>query len=342
MQKTLIRFRHGLGDAVQFTIVLKHIKHYHPNWIVDIESPVGHHACFYGLCNMSHRLGVDKLDVKRYWKVHNLIWDEPHNISRHDVPATKVTKSLIEQFRMEPIPDLYYYEIATQKNSFALVDRYIAKLPKRKGFVLIHYQGNSSADRKNIPEEVIRNTIKFILAGGFNVVILDWDGRSKLSNSRTVFCPDNKDPLWQNTHRGNAATIAALVARSDLFIGVDSGPLHVAGATCTPAIGVWTGHHPVNYCDLSSNVMHLLPDNAVHNIISKDVDKTNTYFEEHYRHRYYHNLEKSLLQNVQERLGICIAKSAIAVKPVAVNVVGVVYDKRWLAIGSNPGNVSVL
>ena len=57
----------------------------------------------------------------------------------------------------------------------------------------------------------------------------------------------------------SAGTIAALIQRSQLVIGVDSGPLHVAGATTTPTIGVWTGHLPIRYYDVADNVTHLVP-----------------------------------------------------------------------------------
>ena len=53
--------------------------------------------------------------------------------------------------------------------------------------------------------------------------------------------------LWHGTRTGDADSSAALIAASQLVIGVDGGPLHVAGATATPTIGVRTQHHPVHF-----------------------------------------------------------------------------------------------
>jgi hypothetical protein len=37
----LIDFRHGLGDAVQLITVLLHLRHYHPDWQIDVAVGVG-------------------------------------------------------------------------------------------------------------------------------------------------------------------------------------------------------------------------------------------------------------------------------------------------------------
>src|SRR6516225_911916 len=50
----LIRFAHGLGDAVQFTAVLRHIQKHRPEWEVDVTSLRGKHSAFHGLCRRSY------------------------------------------------------------------------------------------------------------------------------------------------------------------------------------------------------------------------------------------------------------------------------------------------
>src|SRR5487761_1849625 len=37
----LLDFRHGLGDAVQLTTVLSHLRHYHPDWQIDVAAGIG-------------------------------------------------------------------------------------------------------------------------------------------------------------------------------------------------------------------------------------------------------------------------------------------------------------
>src|SRR6266849_6473300 len=66
-----------------------------------------------------------------------------------------------------------------------------------------------------------------------------------------------------------------------LMIGVDSGPLHVAGATTTPTIGVWTRHHPIHFFDLANNVLHLVPGD--HEKYAPGPDAID-YFTKYYRH----------------------------------------------------------
>jgi hypothetical protein len=41
LMRILIDFRHGLGDAVQLTTVLLHLRHYHPEWQIDVAAGIG-------------------------------------------------------------------------------------------------------------------------------------------------------------------------------------------------------------------------------------------------------------------------------------------------------------
>jgi len=72
-------------------------------------------------------------------------------------------------------------------------------------------------------------------------VLLDWDNRvPRLASYRVRHldefgvCPTD--------------VMLALMAQSDLLIGVDSGPLHASRFTQTPSVGIWTpGHYPTTY-----------------------------------------------------------------------------------------------
>ena len=77
---------------------------------------------------------------------------------------------------------------------------------------------------------------------------------------RAVHNPHADEELWGGTGTGDAEALAALIEHSALLVGVDSGPLHVAGATTTPTVGVWLRHHPLHYFGLADNVLHLVPD----------------------------------------------------------------------------------
>lgn len=343
MKKVLIKFRHGLGDAVQLTIVLKHIQQQRKNWIVDVESLTGKHSCFHGLCRTSYRTKRDKIN-NNYDKVFEVRWLDPNSTPLFDCPATKVTKSLIEEFSLTPDPKLFNYHIAIQNKNKLLAQNYINSLPNNKGFVAIHYQGNTSRSNKNIPEHIIKNVAQNIIRLNYSVVILDWDARSNLSNSKTIFRPGKKEPLWDNTGTGDAGTIAAIIEKAALFIGIDSGPLHVAGSTSTSSIGVWIKHHPIHYFDLANNVKHLVPQNANNFIRSNNNTKTKNYFEQTYRHQYYNNLQKTLLNEVHTILKtskktIELQKKECLSSPKIVD--SIVLQNQWFGLGSKPDTIFV-
>ena len=153
--------------------------------------------------------------------------------------------------------------------------------------VLLHYQGNTSGGEKDLDHEVAAEVCDAVLGAGLVPIILDWDRRSPLPDGRRIHCPGAGDELWGGAGTGDAEVLAALIEQSTLVVGVDSGPLHVAGATATPAVGVWTSHHPVNYFDLANNVTHLVPEGHARLASGPAAVR---YFEGHYRHRVYSRL----------------------------------------------------
>jgi ADP-heptose:LPS heptosyltransferase len=298
-QKTLLRFRHGLGDAVQLTIVLKHLAKFRPNWIVDVESGVGKHSVFHGLCNESWIAGRKEADPKAYDKIFQVHWFESFgNIPYTSVPPTKTTKALRDEFRIDPDTNLFYYQINITDESRRLATQYLSKIPQRKGYILAHFQGNTSFRAKNVEEPVMRKFCSWANQQDYTVIVLDWDRRkaSQLANGSTIFCPGVNDPIWGGNNTGDGNVLAALIEQANLFVGIDSGPLHVAGATMTPTLGLWTGHHPMHYYELSNNVKHLLPIDSKNNIHSKFKFENEEYFHDNYQYRYYADLTEVLIE----------------------------------------------
>lgn len=287
--KVLTSFKHGLGDAVQFTIVLQHIKKYRPQWCVDVLSPYGKHSCFYGLCDRSLIMYQDNPNRSNYQQSITVRWSESWSRTSAGIPGTKPAIALAHEFHIELDPHLFYYKINVPPREKMLVHKYISQLPENKGIVILHYEGNSSPWQKNLPHNTVRYLAKHFMGLGYVLVILDWDNRSPLpAESDRIFCPEKNNALWDGHDTGNAATIVALIDRAKLFIGIDSGPLHCAGATATPSIGIWTRNHPIHYYDLADNVTHLLPHNARSRIYGRRVE-LQSYFEDHYRHAYYND-----------------------------------------------------
>jgi len=296
-RRILIQFRHGLGDAVQLTAVLKHLRRLHPGWRVDVASLRGKHSCYSSLADNVYVLDEDRLDHTQFDQVYPLDWHEADQ-DYPRWPSTKVTRCLLEIFRIAPSEDLCRYSIEIPEAARRSASRYLAEVtaqpPDANGkfrAVLIHYQGNTSQSKKNLPHAAIQLVCEDVIREGFTPVILDWDQRSPLVNQETIFNPASSHPLWMGQNTGDAAVIAALVESSALMIGIDSGPLHVAGATGTPAIGVWTAHHPVRYFDLADNVIHLVPQNHADRAPGP---RSLKYFEDHYRHHVYRDLATEL------------------------------------------------
>ena len=309
----LITFRHGLGDAVQLTIILKHLKKYRPNWIVDVAALVGKHSALRGLCRKVYVLEKESVPCCAYQQRFNVEWHECHT-AYPDSPSTKAESCLREEFGITPDPELCRYTIEVSDEARTLARAYLEnicagksqhrKSPSRNGrfpVVLIHFEGNTSCDHKNIPSPIVARLCEDVIEDGYVPIILDWDYRNALADGVRIHCPDQKHPLWHGMGTGDAESLAALIDLSSLMIGVDSGPLHVAGATSTPTLGVWTRHHPIHYFSLSENVLHLVPHNHAE-FIRGDRQLGERYFSAHYRSQTYRDLEDALRVAVRSRL----------------------------------------
>ena len=406
----LIDFRHGLGDAVQLTTVLLHLRHYHPDWQIDVAAGigklprVGNRAQGTGNSENSecgtrnadtpipnsefptpnpqaptpplyHRLLVrdrEAIDRAAYKHVFELSWDECPTCYA-DTPSTKAEHCLRSVFNLEPIRELCRYEISVGADARAAAKSYLESLcgpgaarDGRYPVMLLHYQGNTSTDQKDLSHELARKVCDVVLDAGYFPVILDWDKRSPLPGEKGTgtFCrngpegashktypspfpdgarihnPHADSPLWGGIGTGDCEVLAALIAQSALFIGVDSGPLHVAGATIgqreqgtgnsdnsdfgrrnaesripnsafpipnsptqspTPVLAVWTGHHPLHYFALADHVTHLVPDGH-ESRLRGNRHAGQEFFNRHYRHRVYQQLDEALPALVQELL----------------------------------------
>ncbi|HEY0983387.1 glycosyltransferase family 9 protein, partial [Schlesneria sp.] len=303
-QNILITFRHGLGDAVQFTAVLRHLQYHHPEWNVDVLTLVGKHSAFEGLCRRVCVIDRDPIPTEGYHQRFDLTWDECRTEDA-SCPNTKVLQCIRDAFQLSPIPDLFRYQIRISDTARIRAHQYLESICGPPGddgryrAVLIHYEGNTSGEFKNLPTELIQELCADVIRLGYVPVILDWDRRSPLPDQQTIFCPDAAHVLWDGQGTGDAEQLAALINSAKLMIGIDSGPLHVAGATETPSIGVWTRHHPVHFFDLADNLLHLVPVN--HSDLVQSSSALN-YFDRVYPYETYQNLNVSLLPLVEHRL----------------------------------------
>ena len=133
----LIEFRHGLGDAVQLSVVLQHLRHYHPEWNVDVAVPAGKHSLYKGLCRKVFVSDRDPIDRSAYNQVQALDWHECH-AALPDAPSTKAVRCLQEVFGLTPVPELCKYQIqrprqAGDSGGTGLPDGNLSERPDAEG-----------------------------------------------------------------------------------------------------------------------------------------------------------------------------------------------------------------
>jgi hypothetical protein len=170
---------------------------------------------------------------------HGQIWkgSKPaHNLSQPPLPLIGSQAELWDEYCRERI------EVNSFLPAQAVItaEQWLAELPRP--VVLLHTKANTSQARKSFPDEI---TVAFYRAlldrMNGSLILLDWDDRVPRLNS------------WRVRHLddlGKCPTevLLALMTQSDLLIGVDSGPLHLARFTKTPTVGVWMpGHYPARY-----------------------------------------------------------------------------------------------
>ncbi|MCY2964133.1 MAG: FkbM family methyltransferase [Planctomycetota bacterium] len=314
----LFKFTHGLGDAVQFTCVLQHLRRYFPEWQVDVWSLQGKHSAFHGQCHRSLHDRQPEPDARQYHAALDVGWHEAEQ-GYAGVPSTKVSRFLMEEFGIEPDPELYRYRIEIGPEARQAATRYLSEVvkavgkhppdsvvdaegkPARYPVLLLHYQGNTSQSHKDLSHETARAICNAAMGAGLVPVILDWDRRSPLPDQSTIFCPIADNPLWNHTGTGDAERLAALIEQSAVMVGVDSGPLHVAGATSTPTLAVWTQHFPAKYFDLADNITHLIPE-GWRGLPLASNPSVAEFFLRSYRYQVYREIDPAIIDAILARV----------------------------------------
>jgi SAM-dependent methyltransferase len=135
------------------------------------------------------------------------------------------------------------------------IARFLDGLPKP--IILLHSKGTNWQEEKSIPDLIAFQLIcDLIGASNGSIVTLDWDARVPTLGHPRVrsICP----------HFGHMSTeqFVALCQQSDLMIGVDSGPFHLAGWTGIPTLFVARKIPPVRCCLPSPNATYLVSSNS--------------------------------------------------------------------------------
>jgi len=154
--------------------------------------------------------------------------------------------------------------------------------------ICLHTRGSNWQHRKSIPIETAFNLVLKLLADtGGSVVSLDFDGREPIvghARCRGII------PSWGMI---SIDRLCALYEESDLMVGIDSGPFHVASFTSVKALGVFREIQPVRCCLPSPKAVYLVSRKYDHHWDSRCKE---------WNFRRYRNSEPTLIDIAQTAL----------------------------------------
>lgn len=243
---------YGLGDAVQASVVLQHIRKFRPEWRVDFQAEEGYHQVGRGIVENTFAYG------QPYHKLYDIeerivLYNKWYNYT--DRPNTHVCVFLKERMGIDWSADCGRYRIQVPRQKTGVVPVYEAA-------VAVHAKGRTATDRKDLSDRQIALI-------GSNILDRGWR------------------PLFLSGNSTDIGSICTLISRCEAFVGIDSGPAKCASATKTPSLVVWTGHHPAMYHDPSPNTTHLVPENYKGLLPVVEDHEVIRWFEANYRVRFY-------------------------------------------------------
>lgn len=240
-------FDHGLGDCVHFAQVLQVYRR--RNYVISVHFDANKQEIWRGA-----GFPFTRLAGAEYHKfLYDPLFNQPQPTS--DWSGSKIAFNLTQA----PLPDIVsdgrlsaiWEELVAvdEKKRIsqyipadvcARVDNYLSNLPRP--VTLLHSNGTNFAGGKNIPFAEVNALYTMLLDNSAgSVVLLDWDFRvpPPMPSCRLRHMAEDLGHI-------DVATLFELIRRSDLLIGVDSGPLHVSVFTDTPVLGVF--HHLYPSC----------------------------------------------------------------------------------------------
>jgi Methyltransferase domain/Glycosyltransferase family 9 (heptosyltransferase) len=244
--KVQVAFPHGLGDCAMFA---HQIPLYTRRGVeVEIACNPDKHILFAGT---GARLVEMRPDFPKFG------WEHPRSGNPAPGKSLAYWNKAAWNLSTSPMPDIgspdeLWDEYCAQRIDirphlaeavWRKVGLFLDHLPRP--IILLHTIGNSFQRAKSLSHEVTMRLYHELLDHTEGtLVLLDWDKRvPKLNHFRVRHLTDDWDRI-------DVEHLLALLDRSDLIIGIDSGPLHAARYSDTPALGIfWNSeHHPVRYC----------------------------------------------------------------------------------------------
>lgn len=143
----LFNFPHGLGDVVQFSIVLAHLSDH-----------------FYDVKTLPSWQNYFPLRLKEYDQEKRILFSPGDPELSRDYP-TKTTRCLIKELGVLPDQEKFTYQSPI-----------FMPLEPREPYVLIHGRGVSCPKRKNLTDAEILNLANHVKNQGYTPLLLDFSG----------------------------------------------------------------------------------------------------------------------------------------------------------------------
>lgn len=262
-----------MGDAVQMSAVLRHVVKHRPSWRIHYMAQDGQYQVGRGIVEEVFERTDPNASVKYDREIQIQLFDTWANWT--DRPNTRVSSCLHERFGLAWDPECGRYQVQVRQKVLEEVKRRM--LPNL--MVAVHYQGDSSPDRKNLGHEQAEEICHWIRHYGGVPLVLDWRGVCPFLVRTTA--------NWPKQWGRNAEVNCAVISQCRAFVGIDSGPGKCASATNTPTLITWTGHHPAPFHDPAPNTTHLVP-RGYHGLDPVCNDKgVVDWFEKHHEVREY-------------------------------------------------------
>lgn len=251
------QFRHGIGDCVYLAIQLELYRrrgyrfdlHCHPH-----REPI--FRTISGVNIVREDLGFPRHSWSRSSPLECVRYDNHFMANKAAVNISK-----------PPLPDIGPLDVnlwnemvnvrlpildAVSIDDRARVSGWISDLPRP--IVLLHTNGVSLKGAKNMDPSSAIEALRFILENtDGSVVLMDWHGDGPRAAGFRI--RHLRDDFGMVT----IPELVALYEQSDLLIGIDSGPAHLARFTDIPTLVVWRGHHPATFSMPKDNHVHLVP-----------------------------------------------------------------------------------
>jgi len=216
-------------------------------------------------------------------------WDIAHYIhfghlerGLPNLPNTKATWELHHQ-GLTPNPELYQYHCnTTALHDDKALNWLIENNQAERGMVAVHYQGNSSPDKKDLQNYEAYSLCDWLKGEGFQPWLIDY-GTSTLVDYP---CPTE----LLNEPEESVANLVALIAQSRFMVAINSGPACFAACTNTPTFVLNRGFHPATTFDPAPNLIHLLTESTDDLLPEAGREDCLDYFDENYNAIYTDNI----------------------------------------------------